>query len=155
MMKKSIADFITLSLLFVCFLCADAFALKNEPLLNAKDNVLNNILHTFDVTQDTSKKTLIQDVLVETFKPEIKDSTYKDAVFIGGEDSMYAFLERNSKYPAEFQGTGQQAYVEVEFVIEIDGSVSNVKAKECECAEAFKNAAIKLIQMTSKNGFHH
>ena len=48
-------------------------------------------------------------------------------VFPGGEDARIAYLVNNINYPAEAKSKGIQGTVYVTFVIEQDGSVSNVK----------------------------
>jgi len=46
---------------------------------------------------------------------------------VGGFDAMYAFLQENLRYPANARDKGIGGQVFVEFVIEKDGSVTNVK----------------------------
>jgi TonB family protein len=46
---------------------------------------------------------------------------------IGGLDAMYKFLQENLKYPAEAREQNIQGQVFLEFVVEKDGSIANVK----------------------------
>lgn len=51
----------------------------------------------------------------------------EQAEFPGGMDSMYAYIVKNLKYPEAAEEKGIQGRVFVQFVIEKDGSISNVK----------------------------
>ena len=51
----------------------------------------------------------------------------EQAEFPGGMDSMYAYIQKNLKYPEAAEEKGIQGRVFVQFVIEKDGSISNVK----------------------------
>lgn len=60
--------------------------------------------------------------------------------YVGGMDAMYSFLRNELQYPEEARVNGVQGTVLLEFVIERDGSVSNIKplvslSPECD-AEA-------------------
>lgn len=47
--------------------------------------------------------------------------------YVGGMDAMYSFLRNELQYPEEARVNGIQGTVLLEFVIERDGSVSNIK----------------------------
>ena len=47
--------------------------------------------------------------------------------FVGGEESRIAYLQQNIKYPEEAKELGIQGKVFVTFVVEIDGSITDVK----------------------------
>lgn len=51
----------------------------------------------------------------------------EQAEFPGGLDSMYAYIHKNLKYPELAKEKGIEGRVFVQFVIEKDGSISNVK----------------------------
>jgi TonB family protein len=46
--------------------------------------------------------------------------------FIGGADALDEFIKKNIKYPAEAKEKGIQGKVYIQFVVEKDGSVTNV-----------------------------
>jgi len=48
-------------------------------------------------------------------------------VFPGGEKALVEFISKNLKYPANSEKSGVQGTVFANFVIETDGSVSNIK----------------------------
>jgi len=47
---------------------------------------------------------------------------------IGGMDAVYEFLKNNLKYPQEARDKGISGQVFIEFVVEKDGSISNVRS---------------------------
>lgn len=51
----------------------------------------------------------------------------EQAEFPGGLDSMYAYIVKNLKYPELAKEKGIEGRVFVSFIIEKDGSISNVK----------------------------
>lgn len=51
----------------------------------------------------------------------------EQAEFPGGMDSMYAYIVKNLKYPEKAKAEGIEGRVFVSFIIEKDGSISNVK----------------------------
>jgi Gram-negative bacterial TonB protein C-terminal len=53
----------------------------------------------------------------------------ENPTFVGGNKEMYKWLSNNIKYPPEAREHGDEGAMYVGFVIEIDGSISNVKMK--------------------------
>ena len=51
----------------------------------------------------------------------------EQAEFPGGMDSMYAYIQKNLKYPEAAEEKGIEGRVFVSFIIERDGSITNVK----------------------------
>ena len=49
--------------------------------------------------------------------------------FIGGEDSLYAFLKKNVHYPKEAIEKKVEGKVFVSFIVEKDGSITNAKGE--------------------------
>ncbi len=66
---------------------------------------------------------MIEEVVVET---EIVDFAEKMPEYPGGSKAMMAYLNKNVKYPVRPQETGIQGRVIVQFVVERDGSISNL-----------------------------
>lgn len=59
-----------------------------------------------------------------------KDSTLKPEImpeFPGGQEKLYAFIGKNVVYPKEALKKNKEGRVLISFIIEKDGSVSNVK----------------------------
>jgi protein TonB len=67
----------------------------------------------------------------EEKKVSIDDEVFvvveEQAEFPGGLDSMYAYIHKNLKYPELAKEKGIEGRVFVSFIIEKDGSISNVK----------------------------
>lgn len=62
-------------------------------------------------------------------KPEPLKTAHKPPQFIGGQEKMMQFLSKNVKYPTLAQQQGVQGRVLVNFVVEADGSLSEVKGE--------------------------
>ncbi len=63
----------------------------------------------------------------------------EQAEFPGGLDSMYAYIQKNLKYPELAKEKGIEGRVFVSFIIEKDGSISNILIKRAiggGCEEA-------------------
>ena len=72
--------------------------------------------------EDTKTQIIEQPVEKEIFTVVEEQPTYP-----GGTEEMYRFLQENIKYPEEAKELGIQGRVFVTFVVEEDGSISNVK----------------------------
>ena len=86
------------------------FLLAFAPLMGYSQNVR-------DVAQDTTKEEMIYDM------PEIMPK------FPGGPDAMDEFLKSNINYPPAAKEKGIQGKVYVQFVVEKDGSITNVEVR--------------------------
>ena len=86
-------------------------------------------------------------VPIETVQEEVEDAppvrfAEKMPEYVGGMEAMYSFLKNELQYPEVARNNNIQGTVLLEFVIERDGSVSNVKPlvslyPECD-AEAIR-----------------
>jgi len=65
--------------------------------------------------------------------------------FPGGEDEMFRFLAKETKYPASLKQRGVSGSVYIQFVVERDGSLSNIKFLN-EAEEAFKEEALRVLK---------
>jgi TonB family protein len=72
---------------------------------------------TSDKVQDTTKEEMIYDM------PEIMPK------YPGGPDALDEFLKANLKYPPAAKEKGIQGKVYVQFVVEKDGSITNVEVR--------------------------
>ena len=61
------------------------------------------------------------------YSPEQVDQR---AMFPGGQEGMMSFMMQNMKYPKEAEKDKAQGTVVVHFVIEADGSISNIKVPD-------------------------
>ena len=85
-------------------------SLKYDELVNWNPNEESEIVPT---TNDNTIKNI--------------DSVDEKPSFPGGESAMKSYLNSNVKYPAAAQENGIQGRVIVQFIIEKDGSISDVK----------------------------
>ena len=72
---------------------------------------------------------------------EIIDIPAKDAAFIGGYSAMNAFILNNLAFPQDAIDLNIQGKVYISFVVEMDGSVSNVLIERGVCASLDREAA--------------
>ncbi len=68
----------------------------------------------------------------------------KGAEFPGGNDSLFKFIGRNIKYPP-IQRCDVEGTIYVEFIIEKDGKISNIKVKK-GVNEYFDNEAKRVVK---------
>lgn len=64
--------------------------------------------------------------------------------FQGGETALMAYIRENLKYPAHAAKKGIQGRVSISFIIEKDGSISNIKVFSTS-AEELNQEAIRLV----------
>ncbi len=69
--------------------------------------------------------------------------------FPGGEDSLMAFIKKNLKYPAFAKENGIQGRVTLSFVVEKDGSISNIEILRSP-AEELSQEAIRIVKSMPK-----
>ena len=80
---------------------------------------------------------------------EVYESVEVNASFPGGAQALYTYLAQNLKYPTEAQEQGIQGRVLTKFVVETDGSISNIEVASSPGA-SLSNEAIRLIQSMPK-----
>ena len=89
-------------------------------------------------------------------QPVSNNNTDDDVVFSvveqepeypGGEEAMYKFLSDNLVYPKAAREKGIQGKVIVEFVVEKNGKISNVKAVKCVSPELDAEAVRVISKM--------
>jgi protein TonB len=71
---------------------------------------------------------------------EIVDFPEEEASFPGGEEAMAAFIKKNIKYPEMSIQMGDQGKVYVRFVVEKDGSITNISVARGVTPELDKEA---------------
>jgi protein TonB len=86
-----------------------------------------------EIDIDINKEPDISDAFVEVGEPpeEIADEIVSIAEtmpsFVGGDAAFYQFVSKNLKYPAQARRLGIEGKVFVHFVVDTDGSLSNVR----------------------------
>ncbi|MBK7129370.1 MAG: energy transducer TonB [Crocinitomicaceae bacterium] len=66
--------------------------------------------------------------------------------FIGGADALDDFIKKNIKYPAEAKEQGIQGKVYVQFVVEKDGTVTNVTVRR-GAHTLLDNEAVRVVKL--------
>ena len=84
----------------------------------------------------------------------IKDDKVYDVVeqmpqFPGGPSALMKYLSDNISYPAEAEKKGAQGRVIIAFIVECDGSVSNLKVEK-SAGEHLDNDALRLVRTMPK-----
>jgi len=78
------------------------------------------------------------------YSPEQVDQR---AMFPGGQEGMMSFMMQNMKYPKEAEKDKAQGTVVVHFVIETDGSISNIKVPDSlKIHPALDAAAVQFVK---------
>lgn len=105
---------------------------QQQVILNlVDDNIKVNT--EFDFSQDFDENFAVEEYVPIDIVEEVVDDTpplrfvEKMPEFIGGMEALYAFLRENLVYPEVARNSGIQGTVLIEFVVERDGSISNVK----------------------------
>jgi protein TonB len=99
--------------------------------------------------QDVTQETVVEDI------PQMKEEKVEeDKVFVavedqpefpGGQQALYKWISNHIKYPQREKEVGIQGRVIVQFVVEKDGSVTNVKAVKGP-SEGLKKEAIRVVK---------
>jgi len=94
-----------------------------------------------------SLKELIEDT--EKSKSDLDSEEDDKAVFPGGDDQMKSYLINNIHYPEESMEVGEMGKVYIEFIVEKDGSLSCVYAKN-KVSKYIDSEAIRVINNMPK-----
>lgn len=89
-----------------------------------------------DAENDASEETTFN--LVEEF-----------ASFPGGQDEMYKFIAKNLQYPEKAEKKGIEGKVHVSFVVEVDGSITDVKVLR-DIGGGCGEAAVRVVKSMPK-----
>ena len=107
-------------------------AQQQEVILQlVEDNIKVNT--DFDFSQDFDLDAAIEDYVPIDIVEEETDNTPPLRFVeempepVGGIEAMYAFLQSNIRYPEVARNNGISGQVFIEFVVERDGSIGNVK----------------------------
>lgn len=110
-------------------------AIVQPEIVPVDDDQISETLTDIDIVFDAlpeTKTTVVAPVVVHVPEPEIIESEVFDIVEEqafpeGGWDKFYRYVGNNLKYPAEARRSNVQGKVFVQFVIEKDGSITQVE----------------------------
>jgi protein TonB len=117
------------------------------------DNIKVNT--DFDFSQDFDLDAIIEDYVPIEIIEEAVDNTPPMRFVeempepIGGMEAMYTFLQSNLRYPEVARNNGIQGTVFVEFVVERDGSITDVKVIVGVYPE-LDQEAVRVVRMMPK-----
>jgi len=129
-------------------------ALQQEVILQlVEDNIKVNT--DFDFSQDFHLDDIIEEyVPIEIVEEEVDNAPPLRFVEempepIGGFEAMYAFLQSNLRYPEVARNANISGQVFIEFVVERDGSISNVRVLVGVHPE-LDQEAVRVVKMLPK-----
>lgn len=98
------------------------------------------ILQAVAVTAQTQRQTV--------YTP---DQVEQRAMFPGGQDGMLSYMMQHMKYPKEAEKDKAQGTVVVHFVVEVDGSISDVHVPDSQKVHpALDTAAVQFVKNMPK-----
>jgi TonB family protein len=109
---------------------ANAGNLFVKPAMETISGIVDNGEIPTNELQPQSEKSIEKNVSVDTIKNK-RDVVYASVetqpAFPGGIEEFYRFLAKTIRYPAEARNANIQGKVFVQFIVEKDGSITNVK----------------------------
>jgi TonB family protein len=102
-----------------------------------------------DKKEKNSKKSSVSTTLQKDEKEKI--FTYVDQMpsFPGGDEGLYSFISKNIVYPETAQKAAVEGKVYVQFVIDIDGSVTDVKTQK-RIGAGCDEEAVRVVKLMPK-----
>jgi len=113
---------------------------------------------TMETAQDQAEETAVEQSPAQTIEESnnenLDEEKPEDQLFMvveemplfpGGEKAMYAFIAKNIEYPEQAKKEGIQGTVFVEFVVEKDGSITDIKTVR-GVSDELDQAAIDVIK---------
>ena len=160
MMTKGIVLPVMMALAVVAFAKPKAEeipAIENENTLPADNNTTNNPEDALtripnegeDLSVNKPMETPSIPVTEKADDNKVYDKVDELASFPGGTDACYRWLSDHIKYPEECKEKGIEGEVTVLFVVEKDGSISDIKAQNAT-DEAFVKEVIRVVSSMPK-----
>ena len=110
---------------------------KEEQEIKSQDELqeTNTAIGAFDVNGDddaAGEVLKVKETIAEPEPPKVEETKVFDVVeempqFPGGSSALFEYLSKNIKYPVVAEENGVQGRVVVTFVVERDGSITDVK----------------------------
>ena len=115
----------------------------NEFVTNSEKENVENYIGNESCTA-TAPVTLLKDTVTGEDK-RVFMVCEKAPEFPGGTEAMMRFLSANIKYPADAVATGASGNVYVKFVVEADGSVSNIELMRSSGTASLDAEAMRVV----------
>ncbi len=110
--------------------------------------VRNNVVlrsHKINVPALPQKPIQTLPVLPKPVDDKVYTYYEKKASFPGGEEELKRFIERNIRFPELAKESGREGIVRVRFVVEKDGSISNIEVIKDEIGYGADHESIRVI----------
>lgn len=134
----------------------DEPTLQTEALEELSENVKKkqNENKSQDATSKSGNQKRIKGPEKHRFKireslPDAVEYTDVDAAYVGGHVEMIKFIQVHLEYPEDAIAIGDQGKAYVRFIVERDGSISNVKATG-EVGRSIKREAERIVRSFPK-----
>ncbi len=112
---------------------------------------VNTIITTMDTfTTENTDNTFPKSQVIANTDETIYDFVDKMPEFPGGKSEMSVYLSKNVKYPLEAKEIGAQGRVICEFIVNTDGSISDVKVVRSGGYYFLDNEAIRVVASMPK-----
>ena len=100
--------------------------IPNEELMNKMDSSIAGIIKGLESWEYNSSCDSI-DIGITSKNLEVFTTVNESAKYPGGMDVFYDYIASNVEYPSEAQAAKIEGRVFVEFIVEQDGSISNIQ----------------------------
>lgn len=127
----------------------DGFILENMFFQAQSDSRKYDELINWEQNKDPEAEAEIETEPSSNDSDKVCDVVDEKPSFPGGEKAMLSFLSSNLKYPIVARENGVQGHVIVQFVVERDGSISDLKAIRSEDPSLDKEA-MRLVKSMPK-----
>lgn len=87
---------------------------------------------------------------IRSVEPAIVKYPDVEAMYVGGQGAMMQFIQTNVEYPEYSKAVGEEGKVYVQFVVEPDGSVTNVTAISEKAGHELKREAERIVRSFPK-----
>lgn len=114
------------------------------------DEATGRIMAKNENLQATKEREIVEIKVVTNEVQDVFTVVEKMPEFPGGEVELMNFLKTNVKYPAESAKNGKQGRVMLGFIIETDGSISNIESLSTDIDPLLVNEAIRIVQAMPK-----
>ena len=131
----------TLLLLTFLFSIGGLIAQENQ------DTTLKKVDSTMTITKTSKEGTNKQDSILEALGLPPRPATYPS--YPGGPDEMYKFIATHFSYPAEAKANGIQGRLYVSFMVNTDGSISDIKVVR-GLGYGCNEEAVRLVKLMPK-----